>query len=559
LAHSRHNINEYNITGSIDEQATQLIEYVLIGGGGGGALSQNQNPGAGGGAGALLTGSIKILPNETYTIVIGKGGGGNSDGNASSLLGPLVPYDGTWGNNVESSSFFLIAPGGGRGGYGQDGVFQPSPGGSGGGGAGFGVDQLSRPPSAGTRPGALAVSSSVLNNTMAATNISITAAGSSGGDGVLLGRQSFPGYNYGAGGNGGGKPTYISWLNPIVNSVLGVAGGGGGGNQWAQGSYQTSGSFGGGGGQTQLQQPGNAVQYTGGGGGGASTYSGGGFPQAGYGASGSMSIRYPGYKKSLEGLITSASDGYTLHTFTSSANYTMYSKPFMPPIDYLIVAGGGGGAKMSDNASNSYAGGGGAGGLITGSVTLSASLAYPIVVGAGGVGGANAGGLQIGQSGQSSSFLGITTIGGGFGGGFRTFNATGGNGGSGGANGGLGTVGQGKDGIDGIFGGGYNDGGAPLTWLNGINYAGGGGGFGLNNFNIPYGASTTATVGGGGNGRISAGGDGDSGQSGSVVIRYFNNEPLATGGLITSASGYIYHTFTSSADFRFDENKITTV
>jgi hypothetical protein len=556
------NVNEYNITASIDEQATQLIEYTLIGGGGGGGANQSQNPGAGGGAGALLTGSIKILSNEDYTIIVGKGGIGYSDGDNSSLLGPLVPYDGTWGNNVESSSFFLIAPGGGRGGYGQDGVFQPSTGGSGGGGAGFGVDQISRPPSAGTRPGALAVSSSVLNNTMAATNIPITAAGSAGSSGILLGRQGFPGYNYGVGGFGGGKPTYISWLNPIINSGS-VAGGGGGGNQWAQGNYQSSASFGGGNGQSQLQQPGNAVQYTGGGGGGASTYSGNPNPGgiAGNGASGSMSIRYPGYKKSLEGLITSASDGYTLHTFTSSANYTMYSKPFMPPIDYLIVAGGGGGAKMSDNSSNSYAGGGGAGGLITGSVTLSASLAYPIIVGAGGVGGANLGGLQVGQSGQSSSFLGITTIGGGRGGGnlVAAFNVIGSNGGSGGANGGLGTVGQGKDGIDGIFGGGYNDGGAPLTWLNGINYAGGGGGFGLNNFNIPYGASTTATVGGGGNGRISAGGDGDSGGSGSVVIRYFNNEPLATGGLITSASGYIYHTFTSSADFTFDANKITTL
>jgi hypothetical protein len=555
------NVNEYNITGSIDEEATQLIEYTLIGGGGGGAPAQGQNPGAGGGAGALLTGSIKILPSETYTITIGKGGGGYTNGDESSLLGPLVPYDGTWGNNVESSSFFLIAPGGGTGGYGTDGGNPPSTGGSGGGGAGFGVDQLSQPPSAGTRPGALAVSASVLSNTMTASFIDINAAGAAGGAGVLLGRQSFPGFFYGAGGNGGGKPTNISWLNPIVNSVLGVAGGGGGGNQWAQGSYQTSGSFGGGNGQSIEGVVGNAVQFTGGGGGGASTYSGGSpISTPGYGASGSMSIRYPGYKKSLDGLITSASDGYTLHTFTSSADYTMYSKPFMPPIDYLIVAGGGGGAKMSANLSNSYAGGGGAGGLITGSLTLSASLAYPIVVGAGGLGAINSvDNLTVGQSGQSSSFLGITTIGGGYGGGniFPAANIAGANGGSGGANGGLGTAGQGNDGVDGILGGGYNAGGAPLIWLDGINYAGGGGGFGLNNLNQQYGGATTATVGGGGNGRISAGGNGDNGQSGSVVIRYFNNEPLATGGLITSASGYIYHTFTSSADFRFDENKLT--
>jgi hypothetical protein len=313
------NVAQYNVTGSIDEQVTKLIEYVLIGGGGGGVVGNSViEPGAGGGAGALLTGSIKIIQNQPYTITIGKGGLPFTNGNSSSLFGPLVPYDGTWTNNYTASNTFLIAPGGGYGGYGIDGASPPSTGGSGGGGAGFGVDQLSRPPSAGTRPGALAVSSSVLDNTMTASFININAAGTAGSAGGLIVRQSFPGFNYGVGGTGGGKPTYISWLNSIINNGF-VAGGGGGGNQWSQGTYLVTSSFGGGSTQTITGVEGNATQYTGGGGGGGSTYNSPGV--AGYGATGSMSIRYAGAQQATGGIITSA-DGYTIHTFTSSAEFT---------------------------------------------------------------------------------------------------------------------------------------------------------------------------------------------------------------------------------------------
>jgi hypothetical protein len=413
-------IDDYNISANMEEENTQLIEYALIGGGGGGGAAAGQNPGAGGGAGALLTGSIKILPNETYNITIGKGGLSYTNGETSIFGGKLVPYDGTWTNNIEITSSYLIAPGGGRGGYGINGANPPSAGGSGGGGAGFGVDQLSQPPSAGTRPGALAVSASVLNNTMTASFIDINAAGAAGGAGVLLGRQAVPGFFYGAGGNGGGKPTNISWLDGIINSGN-VAGGGGGGNQWAQGSYQTTPGFGGGNGQSITGVEGNAVQFTGGGGGGASTYSSGPTSTAGYGASGSMSIRYPGLQNGIGGNIIYF-NGYTIHTFTSSGEFTIFSdtNPIIPTtasfdIQYAVVGGGGAGA------SSFAGGGGGAGQLLSGSIdnvnlTGSFNGVFNITVGEGGIGpfvveentGGNSGSVSI----LSSSFNNLVAFGG---------------------------------------------------------------------------------------------------------------------------------------------------
>jgi hypothetical protein len=223
----------------------------------------------------------------------------------------------------------------------------------------------------------------------------------------------------------------------------------------------------------------------------------------------------------------------------------------IPTIDYLIVAGGGAAAGIGDQGFSWYLGGGGAGGVLSGSAELSASINYTVNVG---LGGSNvSGALSPYWSGESSSFLGYTAIGGG-GAGYNNGSGTdvspqnGGSGGGGKPSGGTGIPGQGTNGQGTAN---WNGGGLNIIWFDGIQYAlGGEGGAAISQ--VPF-----AYNGFGANGVSRPSNQPYDGNPGTVVIRYFNNEPLATGGLITSASGHIYHTFTSSANFTFDANKVT--
>jgi len=71
---------------------------------------------------------------------------------------------------------------------------------------------------------------------------------------------------------------------------------------------------------------------------------------------------------------------------------------------------------------------------------------------------------------------------------------------------------------------------------------------------FPYG---TANTGGGGGGSVSFGWGGNvpagykvsAGGSGIVIIRYQSDSQIGSGGTVTSAGGYIYHTFTSSGTY----------
>jgi hypothetical protein len=201
------------------------------------------------------------------------------------------------------------------------------------------------------------------------------------------------------------------------------------------------------------------------------------------------------------------SGSYTIHTFTSSADFQVQSGS--KSVDYLIVAGGGGGATDGD-----VGGGGGAGGMVTG--TLSASVGtYGVVVGAAGAGGTNAytpgtGGGGNGLQGGTSSVFGVSTVGGGGGGTRNTFGLSGGSGGgagdSGGSRlpGGAGTSGQGNPGGTGwTFGSGVTNGGWDV---------GGGGGkgsaaadhlAGAGEANSYSGTSVTYAAGGRGTGNYS--------------------------------------------------------
>lgn len=246
-------------------------------------------------------------------------------------------------------------------------------------------------------------------------------------------------------------------------------------------------------------------------------------------------------------------------------------------VDYIVVAGGGGGGF-------DVGGGGGGGGVIAvSSFVTSPGVSYSVIVGAGGAGASTS---AVGTSGSNSTFNSTTTLGGGGGGSWQGIQgANGGSGGGGGANNsgtttnpGAGTTGQGYAGgvangsgwegyarggggggagAAGDQGNGTAAGGIGLLWVNGSYYGGGGGGNSNNNtYAGPGGlggggagnASGTANTGGGGGGGGTPG-TGGSGGSGIVIVRYPGSSARATGGTVTLAGGYVYHTFTSSGSF----------
>lgn len=230
----------------------------------------------------------------------------------------------------------------------------------------------------------------------------------------------------------------------------------------------------------------------------------------------------------VESTVVSGGLTFRVHTFNSSANFTVQSGS--ATVEYLIVAGGGGGG------CNAGAGGG-AGGMLTGTVQVSPQT-YTVIVGGGGAGGTTSNVETLADAGTNSSAFGQTAIGGGGG---TNSGGPGGNGGSGGGAGdygsgnrigGSGTAGQGNKGGDGTIPGGATrtgaggggrgaagqnsvsssqagNGGAGAEWPSGSGtfYAGGGGG-------APHsGTRGTGGIGGGGNGDTGGSRDGGPGQT----------------------------------------------
>jgi hypothetical protein len=270
-------------------------------------------------------------------------------------------------------------------------------------------------------------------------------------------------------------------------------------------------------------------------------------------------------------------------------------------IEYLSIAGGGGGGTGGGQDSG---GGGGAGGVVSGTLTgMVSGVTFSILVGAGAA-GFTAGGSN-GNSGTATSITATgysftTALAGGYGVG-ESGNRNGGSGwGSGGGAGGwsgskgTGTSPQGYDGgATGLVGGGSSgggggaggagthDGGVGTVTYNAwgsatskgqnvggtyyfagggggagdarnANYggAGGYGGGGAGGWNGAPGSGTVNTGGGGGGGTGSSYGPQTSGAGGSgiVIIRYQGSQK-GTGGTVTTAGGYTYHTFTGSSTF----------
>jgi hypothetical protein len=279
---------------------------------------------------------------------------------------------------------------------------------------------------------------------------------------------------------------------------------------------------------------------------------------------------------------------------TLSSSWKTFAQQQGYAIEYLVVAGGGAGGE----------GGGGGGGFVSGSGFMVSGTSYTATVGGGGA-GQNFGSYGSLTAGQNSSLVianqTITALGGGIGG-WSSGGSSGGCGGGGrrdGAQGYGGTYGQGMGGGGGTFanagfggaagGGGaggsggqggntnYPTGGATtevagaggpgLAWYNGNTYSGGGGG-GVENLSTTGQSRGGAGGGGSGNkgdtaaptsGGTNTGGGGGglgsntsytsgSGGSGVVVIRYAGSQ-RGTGGTVTSAGGYTYHTFNTTANY----------
>lgn len=234
------------------------IEYLLIGGGGGGFQGNGSQTGGGGGAGGYLTGSVQVVPTQSYTVTIGAGHAQNTGYTNHTTFGTL-----------------FTAYAGGRGlGYGE-------------------------------------------NNTANATGGSGGGAGQQGGAGgyPVKGQGNFGGsgdtYWSGGGGGAGANGGVSSGGNGLSSSITGsaVTRGGGGGGAFTGGGSGSGGTGGGGAGQG-----GNGTSNTGGGG-------GGGLGGAGSGGSGIAIVRYLGSQRGTGGTVTS-SGGYTIHTFTTSGTFT---------------------------------------------------------------------------------------------------------------------------------------------------------------------------------------------------------------------------------------------
>jgi len=180
-----------------------------------------------------------------------------------------------------------------------------------------------------------------------------------------------------------------------------------------------------------------------------------------------------GSVNAIGGTVTNVG-GYTVHTFTSSATFTVISGG---DVEYLVVAGGGSGATPADS-DNRGGGGGGAGGMLTGTLTNLTPDSYTITVGASGSQSGTAY-YSVGTNGSDSTFSTVSATGGGRGGaGNGTNPNTGGSGGGGGSGPSPGTgaaaspSGQGFAGGDGTTGaGGASGGGGGGAGGAGANFA----------------------------------------------------------------------------------------
>ena len=284
---------------------TYVAEVLLVAGGGAGGGGAG-----GGGGGGLLVGTLNLTPGQSYSIVVGAGGSGQT------LAGGSTPAANDGSN---SSAFDLTTIGGGGGGaYSTTADNQDGRAGGSGGGGGLNEVGASNAGGAGTAGQGFAG-----GNSNQPSSIGYCAAG--GGGAQAAGGDRV---NLNAGAGGAGK------LNSITGAALYWAGGGGGG---ASNGFGGNGGIGGGGGGaggdiagtgggSALNAGANGTTSNVGGNGGANTGGGGGGMSvsavtSGSGGSGVCIIAYAGGQKGTGGAVTFA-NGNTIHTFTTSGTFT---------------------------------------------------------------------------------------------------------------------------------------------------------------------------------------------------------------------------------------------
>ena len=445
-AHIFSALGTLNVTQLSDDPSSypDTIEYLVVAGGGGGGAVGGGNGGGGGGAGGLRTSLAghplagSVFPVSTtggngsgqYTVTVGGGGNGATDGNGTAVSNGVDSYFGP-----PTAPEGITSAGGGHGGGHHTAPYPASfsqDGGSGGGGGGastsLGADGNTPPtsPSQGNAGGRGYNGNPYVGG----------GGGGAGGRGFSRNPDD-PNTGRPDGGAGvqvliAGPPTFggTGAYNPGPGEYQWFAGGGGGGSYPAP-DDSGNGGVGGGGAGSLAPYPGSpATRFTGGGGGGNG--SGGTGGTGGTGGSGVVVVRYKISQAQSENATIGATGGKTfnygtktIHVFNATATFAVPGS-FSKTCDYVIIGGGGGG-------SNDLGGGGGAGTWMEGTSVVGNSASFTVTVGAGGQAGDGAIPQAATQGVASSSAFPAGTItapGGGAGGNPSSY--PGGEGGSGG-------------------------------------------------------------------------------------------------------------------------------
>jgi len=76
------NITSFTSTGTTSWTAPSgvtSVDYLVVGGGGGGGTGYDAGGGGGGAGGMVLTGTLTVIPGNSYTVTVGAGGAGGPD------------------------------------------------------------------------------------------------------------------------------------------------------------------------------------------------------------------------------------------------------------------------------------------------------------------------------------------------------------------------------------------------------------------------------------------------------------------------------------------------
>ncbi|WP_264521865.1 glycine-rich domain-containing protein [Flavobacterium sp. N1994] len=301
-----------NATGTITvNQFNSVIigQVLVVAGGGSGAKGRQQLGGAGGGAGGVVFSNAYTLTYGTYSVTVGNGG--------TSVTSPGIGA--VNGNNGGNSVFGTLTAIGGGGG-GSDYISSAYFGQNGGSGGGAAISLSGTTATAGSSTQTAQVNETSHYGNGGGRSYSGSTGFPAGGGGGAGNAGYSPNFNgYGDYGGNGGEGVTVSFSSGWPSGYFAGGGGGSGGDAGAgvpgrRNKGVGGSSIGGNGDGADANFVTSGVSNTGSGGGGSS-----GRP-SGAGGSGIVIIQYPGAPIASGGTITQ-SNGYTIHTFTSSGTF----------------------------------------------------------------------------------------------------------------------------------------------------------------------------------------------------------------------------------------------